>query len=97
MSDILLIAVYGAVAFFFAMRFFRTRKAPSLLLALTAPLGWCFVAVWDLGLFEPHPYGLVRWVGVLLGVALLASVVRWDRVDPKEVKLRPTAAAYDRE
>jgi hypothetical protein len=91
-----LLVVYGAVGFFFLMRFARTLKGPSLLLALSAPLGWCFVAVLDLGLLTFHPWAPIRWVGAALGIALLAAVARWDRIDPKGREQRPSAE-YDRD
>lgn len=76
--------VYGAVAFWFAVRFVRFRKWPSFYLAISAPLAWSLLALWDLGIMPPNPHGVFRWVGVVVGFLMLTSVVRWDRVDPHD-------------
>lgn len=74
--------MYGAVGFFFFARWVRLRKLPSLYLALSAPLGWVALALWDLGLTAPLPWAPARWVGAAVGLLMLTSVVRWDKVDP---------------
>jgi hypothetical protein len=79
-ADFLLLVVYGCVGFFFFIRWARMRKWPSLYLAISAPLGWTLLAMWDLGVIEPP--SLLRWFGVATAVAMLWSVVRWDKIDP---------------
>ncbi len=78
-ADVGLLVVYGAVGFFFLVRFAHLRKAPSLLLAVTIPLGWLLVAMWDLDILQPMPSAPIRWIGVIFGILLLQSVVTWRR------------------
>lgn len=83
-ADVALIFVYGAVAFFFLVRFLRFRKWPSFYLAISAPLGWLQLSLWDLGVMEPIEGAPLRWLGVLVGGLMLTSVVRWDKLDPPD-------------
>lgn len=85
-ADVTLLSVYGAVGFFFAVRFIRHRKWPSFYLAVSAPLGWSLLALWDLGLVMPVRGGLFRWLGVTIGVLMLTSVVGFDNAESKGQK-----------
>lgn len=76
--------MYGAVFFFFFVRFVYLRKWSSLLLAMTSPIGWVLVALWDLGLMTPLPSAPARWLGVVSGVMLLHSVVKLERQNPEQ-------------
>lgn len=83
-ADVFLIAVYGAVAFFFLWRWTRHRRTPSIWIAGMAS-GWVLVAVFDLGVIEPNPYALLRLVGLVIGILLLVSVVRAERKDDQRI------------
>lgn len=87
-ADVALIFIYGAVFFFFFVRFLRYRKWPSFYLALSAPMGWVLLSLWDLGIMEPIEGAPLRWLGVLMGMLMLTSVVRWDKLDPPDPKPR---------
>lgn len=73
-ADVALLAVYGGVSAFFCYRFARHRRLASLGVACL-PLGWFVVALWGLHIVEPHPLAALRWLGVVLGLLLLAAVI----------------------
>jgi hypothetical protein len=92
LADVALLVVYGAVSSFFCWRYLAPDggRVASLGIALM-PSGWFVVACWDLGVWHPHPLGLVRWAGVAFGVFLLTSVMRNERAaqHPHGVKRVP--------
>jgi hypothetical protein len=82
--------IYGAAGFFFSARYLQLRKPPSLYLAVTLPLGWVLLAVKTLRLFADGPYWVLdalEWLGIAVGVVMLSSLVRWDKLDPPKPKL----------
>jgi hypothetical protein len=90
-ADFFLVGVYSCVGFFFIVRWVRFRKWPSLYLAISAPLAWTIVALWDLGYMQPLPNAPLRWVGVVVGLLMLVSVIRWERVDPADARMNRKA------
>lgn len=76
-----LLFVYGGVFLFFAVGRYRANRAKrpnrerghhriSLGIGLMS-IGWMWLALLDLGLVKPLPFGIVRWCGVGVGVFLL--------------------------
>jgi hypothetical protein len=72
--DALLLMTVGCIVFYYGvLRYPRYRKVPSLFIALV-PLGWVMPEL---------PYGVDRWIGLALCVALLHTATRADRTDSK--------------
>lgn len=82
-GSIALLLVYGGVFFFFVYRFVRFRKPPSLTIAFVST-GWVVLACLRLGLIAGANLGLLCWIGVAFGAALLTLVIRADQVDQRE-------------
>lgn len=80
LADLALLVVYLCVVVYFLQRFSRFRKPPSLGIALL-PTGWLILALAH-DLNRPIMVTL-KWVGVLIGVALLASVIYADRSEKR--------------
>lgn len=72
-SDIAVLFVHSAVVSAMLWRFWHTRRPPTLVMA-ALPLGWILVALWDLDILDPLPFGLIRWLGVLLGAYVLYTL-----------------------
>lgn len=77
-ADVALMIVYAFVVIYFLRRFFRYRKWPSLGIALL-PTGWVLLAL-SSGI-QPDDLTTMKWCGVVLGVALIASVTHADSTE----------------
>lgn len=84
-ADVALLVVHGGVVVFFLYRFARHRRPSSLACALL-PVGWMLIACWDLDVFTSGQYGLYHWLGVLLGVLMIHTLIRTEVMDQPDVR-----------
>lgn len=78
LADVALLLVYAAVVGYFLRRFFLKRKMPSLFIALL-PMGWVLLALQSQTIAPLM--SSMKWIGVLLGALLMASVLHTDRTE----------------
>jgi hypothetical protein len=79
-ADVALLLVYAFVVVYFLRRFVRYRKLPSLGIALL-PTGWVLLAL-SSGISGDW-LRTMKWLGVLLGVGLMASVTHADKLEKR--------------
>ena len=79
-ADVALLCVYAFVVVYFLRRFMRFRKLPSLGIALL-PTGWVLLAL-SSGI-PSDDLRAMKWLGVALGVLLIASVTHADRTEAR--------------
>jgi hypothetical protein len=74
--DVAVLAVFGAVAFYFFVRGIIQRRPPSFFIALLTCSGWSAIALQDLGVLVVSWW--LPWCGLVLGLMLLWTVVRFE-------------------
>jgi hypothetical protein len=82
-ATVALLVTYGCIVGFFVYRYFKAGAAPSLGVALIGSR-WVSEAAHDLARVHHSPTVVERWMGVLMGLFLLATAWAMDRHPTKK-------------